>query len=163
MFREMRRKKQALDKEACQEILERGTAGVFALCGDDYPYAYPMSYVYEEDKIYFHCAKIGHKIDCLKNNSKVSFCVIDRDEIVEEEFTTYFRSVIVFGRARFIEEEEEVWRTIRLLSDRFSPGRDAQRDEEIKKDFNRLQMVEITIDHMTGKEAIELVNLTNNP
>ena len=154
----MRRKKQALDEKACKEILERGTAGVFALCGEDYPYAYPMSYIYQDGKIYFHSARDGHKIDCLKKNSKVSFCVIDKDEIVPEEFTTYYRSVIIFGRARFIQEEDEIWRTIRLLSDRFSPNQDLRRDEEVKKDFNQLQMVEVTIDHMSGKEAIELVN-----
>lgn len=159
MFREMRRKKQALDEKACKEILERGTAGVFALCGEDYPYAYPMSYIYQDGKIYFHSARDGHKIDSLKKNSKVSFCVIDKDEIVPEEFTTYYRSVIIFGRARFIEEEDEIWRTIRLLSDRFSPNQDLRRDEEVKKDFNQLQMVEVTIDHMSGKEAIELVKM----
>ena len=35
MFREMRRKRQKLSKEECEEILSRGTSGVLAVSGDD--------------------------------------------------------------------------------------------------------------------------------
>ena len=105
MFREMRRKKQALPPEECAEILRRGTSGVLAVLGDGgYPYAVPLSYVYDGEKIFFHCAKSGHKLDAIRQNSKVSFCVIDQDQIVPEEYTTYFRSVIVFGTARILNE-----------------------------------------------------------
>ena len=77
MFREMRRKKQALSQEACSVVLEKGTSGVLAVSGDnDYPYAVPLSYVYDGEKIYFHCAKSGHKLDAIQKNQKVSFCVI---------------------------------------------------------------------------------------
>ena len=85
MFREMRRKKQLLSEEACIAVLDRGTSGVLAVSGDDgYPYTVPLSYVYCDGKIYFHSAKSGHKIDAIKNSSKVSFCVIDQDKIVPE-------------------------------------------------------------------------------
>ena len=101
MFREMRRKKQQLAPERVEEILSRRTAGTLAVLGDEgYPYAVPLSYVYHNGRIYFHCAKAGHKLDAIRGCDKVSFCVIDQDEIVSAEFTTYFRSVIVFGRAR---------------------------------------------------------------
>lgn len=80
MFGEMRRKKQALPLEACEKILERGTSGVLALEGEEgYPYAVPLSYYYEKGKIFFHCGKRGYKIEALKRNEKVSFCVIDQD------------------------------------------------------------------------------------
>ena len=109
MFREMRRNKQQLSCEECEEILRKSTAGVLAVSGDDgYPYAVPLSYVYCDNKIYFHSAKSGHKIDGIKNNSKVSFCVIAKDEIIPEKFTTYFRSVIVFGKARILESMDEI-------------------------------------------------------
>ena len=91
MFRDMRRKKQKLSYEECERILKRNTAGVLAVDGDNnYPYAVPMSYVYDSSKIYFHCAKTGHKIDAITKNEKVSFCVIDEDRIVPEEYTTYY-------------------------------------------------------------------------
>ena len=80
MFREMRRIKQLLPEDTAKEILARNTGGTLALLGDDdYPYAVPMSYVYADGKIYFHCAKEGHKIDAIRNHDKASFCVIDQD------------------------------------------------------------------------------------
>ena len=104
----MRRKKQALSKEECAAVLNRGTSGVLALAGDnDYPYAVPISYVYDEGKIYFHCAKSGHKLDAVNRKAKVSFCVIDQDQIVPEEYTSYFRSVIVFGTMRILTDDSE--------------------------------------------------------
>ena len=64
MFREMRRKRQALTQAQCQAILEQGSCGVLALSGDGgYPYAVPLSYLYHQGKLYFHCAKSGHKLD----------------------------------------------------------------------------------------------------
>ena len=66
MFRKMRRNKQLLPLEECVEILNRGTSGVLAVTGDDdYPYAVPLSYVYYDNKIYFHGAKTGHKLDAV--------------------------------------------------------------------------------------------------
>ena len=108
MFREMRRKKQQLPQEICADILYQGTSGVLALYGDGgYPYAVPISYVYDGEKVYFHCAKYGHKLDAIKREPKASFCVIDQDQIIPEEYTTYFRSVIVFGTMRIINDEAQ--------------------------------------------------------
>lgn len=157
MFKEMRRKKQDLSREDCIEILERGRSGVFALCGHEYPYALPMTYIYSGGKIYFHSSREGYKIDLLKKHPKISFCVIDKDLLVPEEFTSYYRSVILFGEARLLEEKEEIIRTITLFSDHFSPGEKHRRDAVIQKEFGNLQMVEVRIDHMSGKAALELL------
>ena len=99
MFREMRRKKQKLTEKQCIDILKRAKTATLALHGDDeYPYSVPVNYVYLDGKIYFHGAKSGHKIDAIKNNSKVSISIIDQEDVIEEELTTYFRSIILFGR-----------------------------------------------------------------
>ena len=95
MFREMRRKRQLLPHEESVAILKKMTNGVLALHGDDgYPYAVPVSYVYADGKIYFHSAPQGHKTDAITRDGKVSFCVVERDEIVPAEFTTYFRKIL---------------------------------------------------------------------
>lgn len=108
-------KKQELSRQEIADILHKGTSGVLALLGDnDYPYAVPISYVYDDGKIYFHGAKSGHKIDAIQRTEKASFCVIDKDLVVPEEYTTYFRSVIAFGKIRVIEddrEKEQRWKT----------------------------------------------------
>lgn len=80
MFRLMRRGRQALPPKECREILSRGTCGVLSVLGDGgYPYGVPLSYVYDGESIYFHCAKEGHKLDAIRQNDKVSFCVVGQD------------------------------------------------------------------------------------
>lgn len=158
MFRQMRRKKQVLTKEECELVLERGTSGVLAVQGDGgYPYAVPLSYVYTDGKIIFHCAKQGHKLDAIAQNDKVSFCVIDLDDIQPERYTTYFRSVIAFGRARVLEEETEKRAAIEALAAKYTPDDPEGRKQEIEREYRALCVVAIEIDHLSGKEAIELV------
>ncbi len=157
MFREMRRKKQVLSKEECELVLERGTSGVLAVLGEGgYPYAVPLSYVYTDGKIVFHCAKQGHKLDAIAKNDKVSFCVVDLDDIQPERYTTYFRSVIAFGRARVLEEEEKR-AAIEALAAKYTPDDPEGRKQEIEREYRALCVVAIEIEHLSGKEAIELV------
>ena len=159
VFREMRRKKQVLSQKEVEDILHKGTSGVLALLGDnDYPYAVPISYVYDDGKVYFHSAKSGHKIDAIQRTAKASFCVIDEDLVVPEEYTTYFRSVIAFGRIRIVEDDSEKRAAIEKLAIKYAPeDTAANRDYAISREWKPLCMLEMTIDHITGKEAIELV------
>ena len=158
MFRPMRRKRQLLSEEQSIAVLQRQTAGVLAVSGDDGdPYAVPLSYVYQDGKLFFHCAKAGHKLDAIVNNDKVSFCVVDQDQVVPEQYTTYFRSVIVFGRARVLDNEAEKRAALELLAAKYSPDLEQGRLEEIERQYDHVCMVELSIEHMTGKEAIELV------
>lgn len=159
MYPEMRRKKQALSPAACDAILQAGTSGVLALSGaDGQPYAVPLSYVYHEGKIYFHCAKAGHKLDLLDQNPKVSFCVIGQDQVVPEKYTTYYRSVILFGTVRRLTAGEEKRAAILALARRYSPDEPAEKvDAEIARYWDALCMLELTPGHITGKECIELV------
>lgn len=159
MFREMRRKRQALSEEVCAAVLDRGTAGVLALSGDDgYPYAVPLSYVYYKGKLYFHSARSGHKLDAIRNCPKASFCVIDQDQIVPQEYTTYFRSVIAFGTIRVLEDEEEKRAAIEALAKKYAPADSAEnRSVAIDREWKPLCMLKLTIEHLSGKEAIELV------
>lgn len=163
VFREMRRKKQSLSQQETEDILNRGTSGVLALWGDNgYPYAVPVSYVYNDGKLYFHSAKSGHKIDAIRKTAKASFCVTDKDLIVPEEYTTYFRSVIVFGQIRVIEDDSEKRTAIEKLAVKYAPEDSAaNRDNAINREWKPLCMLEMTIDHITGKEAIELIKEKN--
>ena len=158
MFREMRRKNQLLSNKENIELLEKGTSGVLALLGDnEYPYAVPISYVYDNSKIYFHGAKAGHKIDAIRKCRKTSFCVIAQDEIFPEKYTTYFKSVIVFGKIRILEDENEIREAIERLAMKYHPTDSIEnRIQEIAREWKALCMMELSIEHMTGKEAIEI-------
>ena len=159
MFREMRRKKQKLSKEECDRILYNGTSGVLALHGDDgYPYAVPISYVYDGEKLLFHSAKNGHKIDAIIKNAAASFCVIDQDQIVPEEYTTYFRSIIAFGKIRILEDDAEKRSAIEKLAVKYAPDDTAEnRNNAIDREWKLLCMMEMEIEHLTGKQAIEMI------
>lgn len=161
MFREMRRNRQILSEEEAAEVLERGTSGVLALLGDDdYPYAVPVSYVYCDSRLYFHGAKSGHKIDAVKKCDKASFCVIDQDDVVPEKYTTYFRSVIAFGKIRIMEDEAEKRKAIEKLSEKYYPdSRKEERERVIDREWGPLCMLEFSIEHLSGKKAIELVDM----
>ena len=154
MFREMRRFKQQLSKDECEAILRDATSGVLAVQGDDgYPYAVPVSHVYRDGKIAFHCAKTGHKIDAIRASEKVSFCVVAQDEVMPMERTTAFISVIAFGRARIVEDEPGLRKIAGWIGEKFCPnhleGCFQETDEVIAA--NRMYCVEIDVEHLTGK------------
>lgn len=156
-FRKMRRFRQQLTKSECDAILSTGTSGTLALLGDNgYPYALPMSYVYADGKIYFHSAETGHKVDAIRQHDKASFCVIATDDIHPSEFTTYFRSVIAFGRIHIIESDDERMYAASLLGARYNPGDEAGLQKELEKGLHHMLVLRLDIEHMTGKEAIEL-------
>ncbi len=159
MFREMLKKQQILSIADSEAILYKATSGVLAVSGDDdYPYAVPLNFVYDDSKLYFHCAKKGHKLDGISQNDKVSFCVIDQDQIVPEEYTSYFRSVILFGKARILDDPEEKRKAIEKLAEKYSPNHKEGRLKEIDNSFHQVCLVEVQIEHISGKQAIELVN-----
>ena len=164
MFREMRRKKQELSEEDCLEVLSKGTHGILAVSGDGgYPYAVPLNYAYDGGKLYFHSALEGHKIDAVRRGDKASFCVVERDDVVAEEYTTYFRSVIAFGRVSELTGEEEKIAAMKLLADKYAPDNTAERfRQSIDRSLPRTAVLVLTIEHMTGKEAVELVKRRQN-
>jgi len=160
-FREMRRKRQQLSQEESIGILMKATSGTLALAGDQgYPYAVPISYVYADGSLYFHSALAGHKVDAIRNCDKASFCVIEQDEVKPERYTTFYRSVIAFGRIHIVEEETEKWRIARLLGNRYNPNHDEALQKEIESGIARMLAIRLDIEHLTGKEAIELKNRT---
>lgn len=158
MFRKVSRDdRQILDRTVCDEILERGTSGVLNVLGDDdYPYGVPLSYVYDGQRLYFHCMPSGHKWDAIQKHEKVSFTVIDKDQIVPEEYTSYFRSVIVFGRARIVEDMDEKLHLHDLLVRKYSPDFLEGVYEKFKDRIAWMGAFVVEIDHVSGKEAIEL-------
>ena len=155
MFRKMRRQKQELSKDECIDILTRQPRGVLALLGDyDYPYALPMSHVYVDGKIYFHGAMKGHKHDAVEKYDKVSYCVMDDGVKNDDGWSYTFKSVIVFGKIRFVTDEAEKIDRLTHLGDKFFPTHQDTVDE-IEKLLFKTEVFEITIEHMSGKTVEE--------
>lgn len=157
MFREMRRGKQEISREECIEILESAPDAVIAVSGDDgYPYTVPVNYVYNDGHVYIHCAKSGHKIDAIATCPKVSLCVVAKNEVLPQDLTTSYRSVIAFGQARVLDDSEQVACATRMLGLKYNPDREFV-DAEIERATERLACIDIEIEHMTGKESLDLM------
>ena len=158
LFRKMRRAGQQLPDDETREIMERNTEGVLSLFGENgYPYGVPVNYVWHEGKIYFHAAAAGHKKDAMEQNGKVCFTVIDTHEVLPAERATRYRSVIAFGQARFLEDPEEKYQALRIFGMKHSGDYPEDVENEIREAFSRTLAVEITVDHITGKESLDLM------
>lgn len=149
MFKEMRRKDKMMSEKDTLALLSRGQEGVLGTIGDNgYPYTVVVNYVYYQDKVYFHCAKEGQKIDNIKNNPKVSFSVYDNVEVVGNELFTKYQSLVLFGKAKVIETTEEI---LMELINKYANLSDEVAKMMISKEINITTVVEIEIEHITGK------------
>jgi uncharacterized protein len=152
MFREMRRFKNQLSEEEVDSILNKHSSGVLAVHGENgYPYTIPISYTFDNDSLYFHSANEGHKIDAIRNNDKVSFCVIDQDDVIQQTFTTNYRSVVVFGRATIVTDALHRQMALESLVKKYSPDFIREGKQEIMQAWDQVSVIMISIEHKTGK------------
>ncbi|MDO4745058.1 MAG: pyridoxamine 5'-phosphate oxidase family protein [Bacillota bacterium] len=152
MFREMRRNDKAKTSEDAVKILAECTNGVLSVIGDGgYPYGVPVSYVYDDGKIYFHCAGEGHKLDAIKAEPKVSFTVVGADNVAAEKFTTMYKSVIIFGKASIVETDEEKLAVLNVIREKYSADFPVEGAAYIEKFFAKTTVVRIEVEHMTAK------------
>lgn len=154
MFRQMRNIKRQLKVEDVDRILKSGEFGVLGTVGEDgYPYAVPLSYVYSDGFIYFHCALEGHKLDNIKFNDKVSFCVVGETEVLPDKFSTKYESVIIFGKAYEINGPEKKNALVALI-DKYSFDYKKEGNEYIENSYNNVRIFKIEIEHATAKGRI---------
>ena len=157
MFRAMRRFKQEQDKETCINILKTEKRGVLSLSGDeDYPYGIPINFYYDEElnKIFFHGAGEGHKIDAIKRNNKVSFCTWNNGEQVEGKWYYMVLSVIVFGKIRIVEDGEYKVSQLRKMAQKYYPTKE-EVEFELNRDLYRVTLLELDVEHISGKRVEE--------
>lgn len=152
----MRRFRQQLSREECEDVLRTTRRGVLALCGrDGRPYAVPLNFVYEDGNLYFHGARDGWKYDLMAENPQVSFNVIDDGTPVEGKRGLEFRSVIVFGTVREVADREEALRRCRDLGMKYSPDDPAYVDGDVARNAGRVRITELRVTGMTGKHVNE--------
>ena len=157
MFRELRRKKNAIDIPTAKALLQSSRRGVLAVNGDDgYPYAVPINYFYDEptQKIYFHGARAGHKFDALQACDKVCFTVYGNETVREEAWAPFVQSAVVFGRCRLVDSGPEALARLKQFAMKYYPDEQLA-DEEIASAGKAAQMFEIEIEHLSGKEVQE--------
>jgi len=157
MFRELTRKNKQISQEECVELLTKETRGILSVNGDDgYPYGMPMNHYYnaEDDCIYFHCGRVGYRLDAIKKSDKVSFCVCEQGVREDGDWAYTVRSVIVFGRVAVIEDLDEISRITRELSYKFTQDEEYIEDE-IEQYAKATLLLKLTPEHICGKRIKE--------
>lgn len=157
MFRDMRRRKQGLSEDEITRILTEQKRGVLSVHGEDgYPYGLPMNFLYDpaEGRIYVHSAKSGHKIDAIAADNRVCFTTWDDGALDEDGWSYHVKSVVAFGRAELVQDERTTYEKARALGEKYFPTEEYVEDE-MRKAASRVQMISITIDHVTGKSVHE--------
>ena len=153
MFREMRRFKQQISEDECVRILEEQPRGVLSMLGDDgYPYGIPLDHWFSEkdNRLYFHCAKVGHKLDAIAKHDKVSYCVMDEGYRKDGEWALNINSVVVFGRISFVIDKDKKREICTNLCRKFTDD-EAFLQKELTHAMPRAAFLELTPEHMTGK------------
>lgn len=157
MFRQLKRQKQALSKEECLQILQKEKRGVLSVLGDDdYPYGMPINHYFdpEENKLYFHGGRYGHKIDAMRRHNKASYCIYGDGFVENDNWYLCFKSVIVFGKIEFIEDKDKIADLCRKLSYRFTDDENYI-EEEIQKSLQGTLMFSLSIEDIQGKYVTE--------
>lgn len=149
----MRRKDRALTENEARELLAKGEYGVMAsVDAQGQPYATALSYIVADGAIYFHCAQTGYKTDNIKANPKVCFTVVGATQpVYDKNFTTYYESVVVFGRAAEITDSHEKTVLLMQLAQKYLPGYMDKAPESIAQSLARTAVYRISIDEITGK------------
>ncbi len=151
-FREVRRKDRVLEDEPARRLLEAGEYGFLAMGSPEgYGYGIPMSYAADGERIYFHCAPEGHKLDAIREDGRVSFCVVGRTQVIPHQFTTAYESVHVFGRIEIVEDEAERLHALRLLVAKYSPEYRETAEKYIAASSRRTCVLRLDIEHLSGK------------
>ncbi len=143
--------------ETSKKLLHDTRRGVLAVNGDDnYPYAIPVNYLYDEEnqKIYFHGSRVGHKVDAIKRCDKICFTIYGNETVKKEAWAPYLQSVVVFGRCRLVEDQAETMALLKRFAMKFYPN-ESMVNEEIALTGKAVQMYEIMIEHFSGKEVQE--------
>ena len=153
MFRELVRKNKQISEKECIALLQKETRGILSVNGENgYPYAMPMNHFYHADDgcIYFHCGKVGHRLEALRRSDKVSFCVCEQGWRDECEWAYNVRSVIVFGRMEIIDDVDEIADIVTKLSHKFTQDEEYIQTE-IKNYGKATLLLKLIPEHICGK------------
>ncbi|MDE7179658.1 MAG: pyridoxamine 5'-phosphate oxidase family protein [Muribaculaceae bacterium] len=147
----MRKFKREKDAVWALDVLDRAPyVTVSFVRPDSTPYGLPLSLARKDERtFYFHCAKDGEKLDCIKNNPYVSLSAVSRCTPKYEEernnFTEYFHSAVAVGIAEFVEDEQEKIEALRLICERFLPHYMSHFDAAIERSLTITEIVRITL------------------
>ncbi|APH18886.1 pyridoxamine 5'-phosphate oxidase family protein [Clostridium botulinum] len=151
MFKEIRRKEKKLNNEESISLLKESNYGILSVClNNGYAYGVPLNFVYNNGAIYFHCAREGQKLEAINENNKVSFSIVNNVELLPSKFDTNYESVITFGKAYEVFEDEKKQALLALIN-KYSKDYLKKGTAYIERAQDRIRVIKIEIEHITGK------------
>ena len=147
----MRRTDRQLERSESLQIIDSADHGVLSTVSPDgQPYGVPLNHVRVGGELIFHSAMEGHKLQNIAFNDRASFCVVGDTEVLPDQFTTNYESVIVFGRVRSIEGEDKL-EALRALIKRYGPPGSNKGEKYIDSLHQKTTVLALTMDHISGK------------
>ncbi len=151
LFKEMRRQDRKISQAEVDDILMSTSYGVLSMNGgSDYAYGVPISYVYLDNRIYLHCALEGQKLGQLRADNKVSFCVVGKAKVLPDKFSVEYTSVIVFGKASEVKEEEKLTALFAFI-DKYASDFAEKGREYVVNAQQKCLVIKIDVEGITGK------------
>jgi Predicted flavin-nucleotide-binding protein len=148
----MRRCDREIPLNEALAVLDSAEYGVLSLVDPQgKPYAVPVSFVRDDGRLIFHCAAEGRKLDCIRYQPIVTFCVVGRTKILPEQFTTEYESVLIEGIAEIIENEQQKINDLLKLCEKYVPDDSDAIEKMIDQNLHRTVVVEIRMTSVTGK------------
>ena len=148
------------DEEWIRAFLREARVGHIASARDNQPFLNPSIFWFDEEnhQIVFHSNLAGRIRSNIEANPKVCFEASELGKMLPSnvalEFSLQFRSVIVFGTARLINDPEEARRGLYGLIKKYFPAMTAGKDfrEITDKEWARTSVYAIQIEEWSGKE-----------
>jgi len=148
----MRRKDREMGRDFALNIVDKCEYAVLSLVTPEgKPYAVPLNVVRDGENVYFHCAMVGEKIDCMRENSDGCMVCVGDTELVPEHFTTNFESAIIKGILSEVTEADEKIRALKILCEKFAPTNMADFDNAIHQSLAHTAIWKMSIHEITGK------------
>lgn len=170
----VRRKDREMNAVFGKEVIDKARYGMVSMIDEENePYGLPLSIVRDGERLYFHSAKEGKKVDILKKNPKVCIVFVgdvnipdnyskdELDEITKDEskaallissvFTTEYESAMVKGEVKLVEDQEERVKALGLICEKYTPDKVAYFNMAIKAGLKRTNVYRVEIEKLTAK------------
>lgn len=163
----IRRKDRKITREDAVAVLDAAEYGFLSLVDPDgNPYGIPVNFVRRDDRLIVHCALEGRKLDCIRHENRVSFCVVGRTRVLPHQFTTEYESAVVEGIAEIVEDDDRKIEDLKILCQKYAPKNypledgpyenapaefDRATEKAIQRSLARTGIIEIRMDSIAGK------------
>lgn len=138
-----------------EEIINKAKICRIAFSTDDMPYIVPLNYGYGNKIVYFHSACGGKKLDMIKKNPNVCLQFDTDISIVKTEnichWSTKYKSVIAFGKASLVKNENEKQLALNLLISHLNTEHDPTYIFPVNPN---LCIVKVELNQITGKASV---------